>query len=170
MEKLILGIDNGTTGTVCMIRENGDDIFFIESPVKFEQSYTKKKQNISRIDTVKLREVLEPYRDKDIYVMAVVERPLVNPSPKLFKTTMSAMRSLEATLCIIEEFKFSLIYCDSKEWQKELLPRGTQGTQALKKASLDIASRLFPKQKDIVKKHKDGDALLIAEWARRHKF
>ena len=168
MNKLILGIDNGTSGTIAVLKENGEALLFIETPVKVEQSYTKTKQSISRVDTLKLREHLSTYKGEEYYVVAVIERPLVNP--KLFRATMSAMRSLEATLCVLEEYEFSIVYCDSKQWQKELLPTGTKGTPDLKKASLDISSRLFPKHIDTIIKHKDGDALLIAEWARRSKF
>jgi hypothetical protein len=57
-----------------------------------------------------------------------------------------------------------IIYVDSKDWQKEMLPKGTQGEE-LKKASLDISNRLFPMYADF--KHPDRDGLLIAEYARR---
>ncbi len=164
--KYFLGIDNGTSGTIALLDEDGDAIFFIETPAKIEQSYTKTKQNISRVDTVRLREILTSYSKEPI--TAIIERPLVNP--KMFKTTMSAMRALEATLCLLEELQFPHLYVDSKQWQKEMLPSGTKGSPELKKASLDIATRLFPKYRELIKKHKDGDALLIAEWARTHNM
>ena len=41
-----------------------------------------------------------------------------------------------------------------------------EGTTELKKASLDIASRMFPTHIDTIKKQKDGDGILIAEYAR----
>lgn len=163
--KYYLGIDNGTSGTIALVDGDGVVSFFMETPIKIEQSYTKTKKNISRIDVVKLMEVLSTYKDLDI--LAVIERPLVNP--KMFVTTMSAMRALEATLCVLEHLKIGVRYEDSKSWQKDMLPSGVKGSPELKKASLDIASRLFPKWEDIIKKHGDGDALLIAEWSRRNK-
>lgn len=59
------------------------------------------------------------------------------------------------------------MFIDSKEWQKELLlPKGTSGSEELKKASLDIEGLVFIlSPKDV--KHKDRDGILIAEYARR---
>ena len=57
------------------------------------------------------------------------------------------------------------MYVDSKDWQKVLLPKGTKGSDELKKASLDIGNRLFPQFAD--NKHKDRDGILIAEYGRR---
>jgi len=83
---------------------------------------------------------------------------------------MSAMRTLEAEVLILESLKIPYMYCDSKEWQKELLPFGTKSTPELKKASMDIGCRLFPEHEVLIKKHKDADGILIAEWARRKNF
>lgn len=163
--RVYLAIDNGTSGTICMMKSDGEVLFFLETPIKEEQSYTKTKQIISRIDVKELTRIIRLYREDNMDILAIIERPLVNP--KMFRTTMSAMRSLEATLCILESLDIGIQYVDSKEWQKVLLPSGIKGSPELKKASLDIASRLFPKCKETINKHGDGDALLIAEWARR---
>jgi hypothetical protein len=56
------------------------------------------------------------------------------------------------------------MYCDSKDWQKDMLPRGCK-KEELKTASLDIGKRLFPSID--WKGFKDADSLLMAEWARR---
>jgi hypothetical protein len=61
--------------------------------------------------------------------------------------------------------KYRIIYIDSKEWQKEMLPKGVKGSDELKKLSLDIGNRLFPQFRDF--KHPDRDSLLICEYARR---
>lgn len=168
--KYYLGIDNGVSGSICLMQENGEVEFFIQTPVFYEQSYTRKKQNIGRIDRKILKEYLKPYCTEENTIFCVLERPLVNPGSRFFKTTMSAMRALEATLCIIEDFELPHMYCDSKNWQKDLLPSGIKGSPELKKASKDIATRLFPKYKELIKKQKDGDGLLIAEWSRRKQF
>jgi len=170
MIRTILAIDNGTSGTMCLMKADGEVIFFIETPSITEQSYTKKKQNISRIDSVLLKQVIVESITEDMNVIAIIERPLVNPSPKLFKTSMSAMRSLEATLVILEDLRIAFRYEDSKKWQKEMLPLGTSGSTELKRASKDIGIRLFPQYTELIKKHKDSDALLIAEWARRNNL
>ena len=80
---------------------------------------------------------------------------------------MSALRALESTLILLEEFEIPIHYIDSKEWQKVLLPKGIS-KEALKIASLDIGNRYFPLFKS--HRHPDRDALLIAEWGRRNNI
>ena len=162
MKKLFCAIDNGVSGTIGIISDNFID--FIKTPTKSEQNYTKKKGNITRVDFNKLREYLaevtKDYSTEEIIV--ALERPMVNPTR--FQATTSALRALETTLIAVETLDLPYFYIDSKEWQKELLPNGTKG-DALKKASVDIGSRLFPQFKDI--KHPDRDGILMAEYLRR---
>ena len=164
--KLYIGIDNGTTGSIGWA---GEDIApgMILTPTFKEQSYTKAKKIISRIDHLALKqefiELIAPYRPDEVFV--VMERPRINPMQ--FATSISAARSLEATLCIIEDLGLPRMYCDSRQWQTVLLPKGIKGSPELKKASMDIGCRLFPAFVDLITKHKDADGLLIAEWARR---
>ena len=165
--KIYVGIDNGTSGTIGWVGDNIEPGFILTPSFK-EQSYTKAKNIISRIDHLALKQtfiedIMDCYSPNDIFV--VMERPRVNP--KQFKTTMSAMRSLEATLCVIEDLGIAHAYCDSKDWQKVMLPKGTVGTPELKKASLDIGCRLFPQFSELIKKHTDADGILIATWAQR---
>ncbi|GAH84395.1 unnamed protein product, partial [marine sediment metagenome] len=103
--------------------------------------------------------------EDDGLIRVFIERPYVNPQG--FKATASALRCLEATLIAIEALGLSYQYMDSKEWQREMLPLGLKGTAELKKASVDIGCRLFPQYAEQIRKHKDGDSLLIAEYARR---
>jgi hypothetical protein len=158
MNKVWIGIDNGVSGSLGIINDN---VSYLHVPIKKELSYTKKKQWINRIDGIKLYDILLPYVNSS--PMAYLERPLVNPG--MFKSTISAVRSLEATLIIVEKLGIPYQYVDSKEWQTVLLPSGLKGSDELKKASLQIGKRLFP-QIDF-DKFKDADGLLIAEWARR---
>lgn len=160
--KAYIGIDNGVTGSVGII--TGSKSWFYLTPVKKEQSYTKKKQNITRIDTTLLKQFLNQDDWDNEFVL--IERPMVNG--KMFKSSMSAIRSLEATLCVLEGLGYPFQYIDSKEWQRALLPIGTKGTAELKKASVDIGCRLFPQHREQIKKHGDADALLIAEYCRRN--
>ena len=166
MHRLFIGIDNGTSGTIGWV---GEDILpgMIETPIFKEQSYTKAKKIISRIDHVTLRQKLVDIvgdRAPDD-VLVIMERPRINPGQ--FATSISAARSLEATLCVVEDLGLPHIYCDSRQWQSKLLPKGVEGSAELKKASLDIGCRLFPSQSEIIKKHKDADGILIAEAFRR---
>ena len=165
MHDVYLGIDNGVSGSIGLIGDGYDTEFF-KTPTKSEQSYTKKKANITRIDMIKLEEALEHIIGHD--VLAVLERPCVNPGR--FKTTMSAMRALEATLCFLEVNGIALMYVDSKQWQKVVLPNGIKGSPELKKASLDIGKRLYPQFADKIQKQKDADGILIAHWAYMEKL
>lgn len=155
-----VGIDNGVSGTIGIIHPAFTK--FEKTPVKSEQNYTKTKANISRIDVDKIYPLLDLGSD----VMYLIERPMVNP--KRFKATTSALRSLEATLIVLEILNVPYQYIDSKEWQKELLPKGIKGSEDLKKASLDIGCRLFPQHRELIEKHGDADGILMAEYCRRH--
>jgi hypothetical protein len=150
-------VDNGVSGTIGIITENGTALMY-KTPIKNEQSYTKAKKRINRVDVVKLKDMLSEFSTNS---KVVIERPMVNP--KMFSTTLSAMRALEATICTLEDMGFPYSYIDSREWQKEMLPSGYKGVE-LKVASLDIGKRLFP---HIDLKHPDRDSLLMAEYLRR---
>ena len=160
MSKGYIGIDNGVTGTIGIV---GDEVapVFVKTPTKSEQNYTKAKQNVTRVNCVELKELLEAYSGHN--VMVVMERAMVNPTR--FKATTSALRCLEAELIVVELLRYPHIYVDSKEWQRILLPKGIKGSDEQKKASLDIGNRLFPQFQEI--KHPDRDGILIAEYARR---
>lgn len=160
MGKIYVGIDNGTSGTIGVV---GDEIepIFTQTPIKVEQSYTKKKQNVTRLDSKAFYDLLSAYEPKDVTIL--LERPMINPS--LFNASLSASRCFEAQLVIIELLQLKHMYVDSKDWQKLLLPKGTKGSNELKKASLDIGNRLFPQFEE--NKHKDRDGILIAEYGRR---
>lgn len=163
-----IGIDNGVTGSIALICEN-DYRLFIPMPVKTEQSYTKAKQNITRIVYSDLCELLAgllsvPVSEGTSF-RAFVERPMVNPSR--FKATVSALRALEVTQIALEELDIAYEFIDSKQWQKAMLPSGIKGAPNLKKASVTRGVRLFPDMKVAIRNHKDADSLLIAEWARR---
>lgn len=163
MSKTYIGIDNGVSGGIGLITP-AEQVAFVPTPTISQQNYTKTKGNISRLDFEKFWDIMEDqmeYHDCTV----LLERPMVNPGR--FKATISAVRCLEAQLIVLESLKIPYMYCDSKEWQKALLPSGIKGSTELKKASLDIGTRLFPQFTKEIKKQKDADALLIAEYARR---
>ena len=159
--RVFIGIDNGVSGSIGIITSEGKYEFY-KTPTKIEQNYTKAKGNITRIDGNRLYEIFKPYIENDVHLY--LERPLVNPGH--FFATLSAMRSMEATLIVIEMCKFSYEYLDSKKWQSVLLPEGCEGNE-LKVASLQIGKRLFPNINFEELKVKDADGILIAEYLRR---
>ena len=159
MKKAYIGIDNGVSGTIGIIT---DSFAIIEkTPVNKVQDYTKAKKIINRVDVVELKNMLEI---EDYKIFALLERPMINPTR--FAASISAVRAFEATLCVLESMKIPYQFIDSKEWQKELLPKGCSGDE-LKSASLDIGKRLFP---HLNINHPDMDGLLIAEYARRKNY
>lgn len=164
-----IGIDNGVTGALAMITNDGVSVKLRKTPVKKEQSYTKAKAQITRVDYGVLYMVLRRWVNLfglmgNEPVRAFVERPYVNP--KGFKATVSALRCLEAMIIALEQLSISYEYVDSKQWQKVMLPSGLKGAE-LKEVSRVVGIRLFPNLKKEIESQKDADALLIAEWARR---
>jgi len=169
MSKIYIGIDNGVSGSVGIVGEGLEPVYF-PVPTLSQQSYTKKKQSITRIDTEELRYKMRegiPDTANDYDVFAVIERPMINPAR--FKASISAARALEAVLSVIEFMDYGHCYIDSKEWQKKLLPNGCKQAE-LKIASSDIGKRLFPMLSDVIDKQKDADGILIAEYARRMRM
>lgn len=155
--KTYIGIDNGVTGTYAILSE--EEKAFGKIPTKKEQDYTKAKKMITRLDYGTFKAFLEPYKGTEVLV--VMERPMVNPTR--FLASAVALRCHEAELICIEELGLPLRYIDSKEWQREMLPKGTEKAE-LKSMSLQIGNRLYPIFKEV--NHSDRDSLLIAEYAR----
>lgn len=157
-----IGIDNGSTGTVAVL--DGDTSIFVETPTTYMLNYQKSKvRHINRIDVPALKKLLEPY--DPLSTRVVIERPMINNFR--FQASIAAARSLEATLIVLESLHFGYEYVDSGHWQKVLLPAGVKGSVKLKAASKEVGLRMFPMHADLIKKHGDADAILIAEWARR---
>jgi len=158
---IYIGIDNGVTGSIGIIDSEINDATWFKTPIKKCLNYTKKKAWLNRVDADKLFGILRKATNcENEGTVAFIERPLVNPM--MFKATTSALRAFEATVIILEFLKIPYEYIDSKEWQKAMLPNGVKGRE-LKRASKDVATRLFPK----LKFKGDGDGILIAEYARR---
>lgn len=158
MKKCYIGIDNGVTGSIGVIYDDGTSAF-IPTPVRKVRDYTKEEQHFNRVDWKNLADNLP----KDATVL--LERPMVNP--KAFVATKSALRALEATLIVLEITDLPYTFIDSKEWQKEFIASSVIGHDQMKKASKQIGIELFPNHKSKIEKHGDADGLLIAEFARR---
>lgn len=169
MRTFYIGIDNGVSGSIGIINTETQEVRYHPTPVKSEFNYTKEKAKLNRIDRTKLKAIFNSLHPNGIaavpkeQIIVLLERPMVNP--KRWKASVSALRALESTLTVFEDLAIPFQYIDSKEWQKTMLPKGTAGEE-LKEASLQVSRRLFPNL-DI---NKDGDGLLIAEWARRKQL
>lgn len=162
-KKVFIGIDNGVSGTIGVISDKGNK--FIKTPVFSTLKYTKKKANITRVNHKELykflQDVISSYDISE--VICGLERPMVNPTR--FNASASALRAFESTLIVLENLDIPYFYIDSKEWQKNLLPKGIKGNVQLKRASLSVGNRLFPEFKNF--KHSDRDGILIAEHIRK---
>ena len=156
---VIIGIDNGVSGWIAILAD-GQVRCFLPMPVKKELNYTKTKQFLKRVDIVKFLNILFENVPADSDVIAVWERPMVNPMR--FKASVSAIRCLEATLVCLESCRVPFQYIDSKEWQRTMLPSGLR-KEELKQASDSVAKRLFPELAEQIK-NGNGDALLIAKY------
>lgn len=154
--KTYIGIDNGVSGTIAILHPK--DAEFYVTPVFRSLDYTKKKQWVNRIDHNRLLDILGSV--PRISALVLLERPMIDPTR--FTATKSAIRAMEATLITIERLAIPYQWIDSRQWQKVMLPNGCVGKE-LKVASLQIARQLYPN----LKITRDGDAVLMAEWARR---
>ena len=170
---IFLGIDNGVSGSIGLIRPGGAATY-IKMPTLESLSYTKAKKFINRVDWKTLYALLGaevgPY-------FCMIERPMVQAAR--FNATLSAIRAVEATLIVLEKLCIPYEFVDSKQWQRTLLPSGLwmmkkdkngrghlkADRDELKTASLSVGKRLFPSV-DFTG-FKDADGLLIAEFARR---
>ena len=160
MKNLFLGIDNGVTGSIAWINNKRESNIF-KTPIKVQFSYTKKRQKIARLDYIFIYRKFAELKDKYNKIFCYLERPMINPVR--FKASISAARSLESILIIIEELNFSYEYVDSKFWQKCILPSGLKGSSDLKAASREIGIRLFPEHINEINKIKDADSILMTK-------
>lgn len=159
MAEIFIGIDNGVTGSIAILRNDGFVLDFDVTPTWKCLNYTKAKQWVTRVVTLELYTLLEPFKSHSV---CVIERPMINPGR--WKATISAVRALEATQGILELLQIPCQFIDSREWQREMLPSGLS-KEELKAASLETGKRLFPALDWCWAK--DADGLLIAEYARR---
>ena len=156
-----IGLDNGVSGSIGIITPNR--VRFELTPHFSQQDYVKVKRNVTRVSYRGLYQILAPYRGEQVAV--VIEQPMVNNM--LFRATISAVRAAECSQIVLETLGFPINeWVVSKTWQKLLLPDGTKG-EATKTASVDVGCRLFPQHSDAIRKHKDADGLLLAEYCRR---
>lgn len=182
--KYYIAIDNGVTGSICILNDIGELMMYEPTPVHRCLNYTKKKEFLNRVDGAELHRMLKPYADS---CSLIIERPMV--SPQRWKASVSAIRCDEATLIVLELLNISHQYVDSKEWQTSMLPKrpappgnakkgaSDDEKKSLKKKraayqaetktlSLAVGKRLFPR----VDFKKDADAALMAEYARKEKL
>lgn len=172
---LVIGIDNGTTGTMCSwILEKGLKDF-IETPSKRVLNYQKQINYIDRLDhdlfqnwiKNQIKSAKSIYKS-EIKVIIILERPMVNP--KRFDASLMAVRTFESTLVILQQMNLNYIVIDSKQWQHYFFGKETTFIdlkfESLKKG-LEVIDEYknLDNIKQLIKKHGDADALLITKFA-----
>lgn len=156
-----IGIDNGVSGSIAILSPDAP-ARLVPTPTKKSLNYQKEARYITRVDHEALYRLLDDSLGENCF--ALLERPMVNPGR--FTATASGLRAFEATLIALERLQIPYDVVDSRKWQRLFLPEGVKGDK-LKSASADVGVRLFPHLEAEIRGHKDADALLIAEFARR---
>ena len=168
-----VGIDNGSTGSIGVIRPGGSS-FFQPVPTQDYLHYGKRGSIGQRLDRDALRCFLEvtlglgtPYWPGFDGVKVYIERPF---SGKFINAVVPAHRFFEATIIALEDFgnRHGLGYevVDSGVWQKSVLGN-VKGSPELKKASKLRGLQLYPQHREAITKQGDADGLLIAHYFHR---
>jgi len=139
----ILGLDNGTTGSLSVYDTNLNIMALHTLPVKKELDYTKKAKHITRIDYPGMCDLLNRIKAGTNDIHCYMEKPFM-AGAMFMQTSINAFRCFESELIALEESEVGYTVINSKDWQKQVLPKGIKGRKELKKAALDIAKRLYP--------------------------
>ena len=161
--KTYIGVDNGVSGSIGVVSGNGTFSYMCGTPTFECLNYQKEVKYLRRLHALEFEEIVLRFP----FPLVILERPLVNPG--MFSATLSAVRCLEATLTILDRNRIPKMYCDSRDWQGEMLPGGLKGPEAWKRASAEVGKRLFPRLSEAIDRQGDADGLLIAEWSRRNR-
>lgn len=174
---LVIGMDNGSTGTICSWIINTNQIDFKLTPSKNVLNYQKQINYIDRIDHQQIKNWIENNIKKtqnlykrEIRVIIIIERPMVNP--QRFQASLNAVRSFQALLVILQQLDIKYITIDSKQWQHYFFGKDTMFIN-LKLESLKLGIDILNKYKsseyhemiNIIRNHGDADALLITKYA-----
>lgn len=172
---LIIGMDNGTTGTWCSWLYDYGILDFVETFSKRTLNYQQQINYIDRIDHELLKDWIKKQvknakkvYNREIKVIIVLQRPMVNP--QRFDSSLLAVRAFESTIIILQQLELNYIILDSKKWQHYFFGKETMLLN-LKYESLKKGLLLLNEEEDvedlkqIVKKHGDADALLITKFA-----
>jgi|DEB19_MinimDraft_2_1074335.scaffolds.fasta_scaffold62977_1 hypothetical protein len=151
MSATIVGIDNGATGTIGILKP--DCVLFFDTPIK-EMLQGKAGRKVKRVDHKELTRLLLPH----VPFMAYIERPYTG---QFMSAMLPGQRSFEAVLIVLEQLGCGFEVIDSKVWQEPVLGK-IKGSAALKQASAMRGAQIYPQYASMIKKHKDADGLLIA--------
>jgi len=160
----IIGIDPGLKGAIALLNEDGTVHDVIDTPTVV-LAKGKKKKNI--YDLATLKKISSVWEEDWIMYMEKMQS-----MPPGFRVQASFglgyCQGLFEGIIISLGCKYELVI--SKTWQKHFGITGAKGNKKVQ--SYMIASKLFPQVELVTPRGRklDGrsDALLIAEWGRRH--
>lgn len=158
--RCVIFIDNGVTGSIGVY--GTDDCAYMRKPVVEEQGYQKSKKPMKYPDSGALFNIIMTYQEKygtqDMIV--VCERPMINPGR--FTASVSGAICFATEREVLRDAGVPYMYCDSRDWQRTMLPSGVKGATELKRASREKGLILFPSLADIIRKQGDADGILGA--------
>lgn len=187
----ILGIDNGITGSIALMDQNGKVIYHAPVPVYKERKWTKPKKQklktktkivydeITVIDIDALQRMLVTFTSQTSDIHAFVERPAISYAAAWsMKTSISAAMSWAYVIYVLKKLQIPRTDLDSKEWQHQLIPEASgeknkeymktlkagERNKLLKEAAYDLAKTLYPKLNS--KDKGAGDSICICEYGR----
>lgn len=186
----ILSMDNGTTGSFCIIDSKGKLLAFEHIPTLKEHSWRKedkpkkskkkKKSPVTQytvIDIDKLQLTIRRYLAFNPDMVAYIERPAVSFMSKFgMHTALSAFAAFVSVAYVMRKLEIPYHWVDSKEWQDYTIPEAmaknreqkkqkvktTLRNKDLKIASDNLARELFPNI--VLKESGDGDCLCMGYY------
>ena len=160
---LIIGIDNGVTGSLAAFRD-GQLLDFRETFTKkwLKPTVSSRESYMARIDVEALSGWIKNLKREDEEVIAILERAMTDQTR--FAATISSHHAQEALMITLELLKISYMTIDSKVWQSRFLPR-ISGSISLKAESKRKGIKEFPQFVKVINSHGDADAIFIGKLA-----
>lgn len=160
---LILGIDNGVTGSLAAFRD-GQLLDFRETFTKkwLKPTVSSRESYMARIDVEALSAWINGLKLGDEEIQAILERAMTDQTR--FAATISSHHAQEALMITLELLKVSYMTIDSKVWQSRFLPR-ISGSISLKAESKRKGAEEFPAFAKVINSHGDADAIFIGKLA-----
>lgn len=159
---MIIGIDNGCTGSMALLYEKGRaDLIPMKSFCRWDAV-----KRITRLDygaflDFLIREKRNCERISET-IFCWMEKPFTNPKISV-RSSMNAGRFYEAQLIALERSGIGYDTIPSSAWQKKMLPN-VKGRAELKRASAQKGKEMFPALASKIEEIGDADSLLIAAY------
>ena len=196
MKNIYIGWDNGSTGSIGIVSNEDKPIFLetpirmvpnytkeIQMIGRLDLVTIKKfllpfmntdyqvrclieRPFMSPVTAISYEEFMKEVPAAELLKCIDTKKKIPTVNMMLFKASLSAHRTYEASIILLESLKISFETVDSKAWQKHFLGNNIKGSKALKDASKARGFQVFPDCEAIIKKHGDADGLFIAEFAR----